>query len=467
MEHRFSDLIILLASGINQRRLYFDDHPKVQAFSRDFVIQLRDLLAGDEGDAFSFGVYKGKFVRNGKYLVGPSIAGRSLISFAEHLGCGGFSFTLPLEPRHIVTFFRLAATLKGPLPGLDAAHRLFQDEGIAHIGLANPFIEGKGGRLEEGEGRSSELGSDPVLASDDFSSLMGIYQALYEIVARNNASTAQGGAVDIADARSSGEKLVNATGNGVMDVMQFIRYPDYDSYTIGHSVRVGALAVVVGRRLGLAPEVISDLATAGLLHDLGKGRIPENILFKPDKLDSEERKIMQSHPVLGAEILLASGEASEIMVSAAWGHHIRYDGRGYPAMPPWHKPGFAAAIIHVCDVFEALTATRPYKKPMPPLQAYEIMFRDRAAFDPRPLAALVQALGLYPPGSEVVLHDGRRAVVTHAGNDLNNPVIRTTHDPLGEPLDAGADEIIDLGRPDSPQIADILLIGDGRPAVTT
>ncbi len=460
MEQRFSDLIILLASGINQRRLYFDEHPKVRAFSQDFTLQLRKLIADAHDGSFSFGVFQGKFVRNSQYLVGPSIAGRSLIAFAENLGCGGFTFIWPIEPSDVVTFFRLAATTKERLPDLESSRRLFEREGIGHIILANPFAEGKDGIIREGEPSPDNLPEeDPKSRAVDFAPLMDIYQALYEIVSRNSAQTIRGELLDIAGAMTTGERLVQATGSGVMDVMQFIRYPDYDSYTIGHSVRVAALAVVVARRLGLPDEIATSLATAGLLHDLGKGKIPEDILFKPGKLDEEERRIMQSHPALGAQVLIASGEANEIIVTAAWGHHIRQDGRGYPAMPPWHKPGIAATIVHVCDVFEALTAARPYKQPMVPQQAYQIMFKDRAAFDPRPLSALVQALGLYPPGSEVLLTDGSRGVVALPGKDLDNPAVRITHDPQGHALADAVRTLVHLEQEDQLEISDILLVG--------
>ncbi len=457
MEQRISDLIILLAGGINQRRMYFDAHPKVRAFSEDFTIQLRKLLADDPDGAFSFGVFKGKFVRKGSFLVGPSIAGRSLIAFAEALGCGGFSFRLPVEPEDIITFFRLAASTKEPVANLKAARDLFAHEGIGHIQLANPYEEGDDGTYREGAADDSGTGT----IDNDFTPLMAVYQALYEIVARNNAMALHSGGLDITDALTCGEDLVRTSSTGVLDVMQFIRYPDYDSYTIGHSVRVGALAVVIGRKLGLEEHLLTELATAGLLHDLGKGRIPEEILFKPGSLDADERRIMESHPALGAQLLLASGEATEIMVSAAWGHHIRMDGGGYPRMPEWHSPGFAAAIIHVCDVFEALTAARPYKDPIAPLQAYAIMLKDEGSYDPRILAALVEGLGLYPPGSAVLLTDGRRAVVTAVGDGLDRPRVRISHDSLGLPVEGDHGERLDLGVNDGLGVAEILVVGTG------
>ena len=90
MEPTFSDLIILLSGGINQRRLYFDGHPKVKALGRDFTQRLAQMLAHTGEAAFFFGVLNGKFIKDGKYLVGPSIAGRNLIDLAGKLRCGGF-----------------------------------------------------------------------------------------------------------------------------------------------------------------------------------------------------------------------------------------------------------------------------------------------------------------------------------------------------------------------------------------
>ena len=460
MEQRFSDLIILLASGINQRRMYFDDHPKVRAFSRDFTIQLADLLKEEAGSEFAFGVFNGKFVRKGKYLVGPSIAGRSLIAMAETLKCGGFVFRLPIEPEDLITFFRLGAGLKEPPGDIEASRRLFASQGIGHIGISPPFTE-NGGRLGPAgtEAAPAPEESQEDMLGDDFAPLMEVYQSLYDLVAVNSELTHRGRDADIDGARAVGERLVRTGGDGVMDVMQFIRYPDYDSYTIGHSVRVAALSVVVGRKLGLSEEIVGELASAGLLHDLGKGKVPDEILFKPDKLDAAERAVMESHPALGAQMLIAGGDASELVVSAAWGHHIRHDGGGYPRMPAWHRRSFAAAIVHVCDVFEALTATRPYKAPLSPRRAYQIMFGDRGAYAPQPLAALVLALGLYPPGSEIMLSDGRRAVVTSPGPDLDNPRVRVTHDQIGRPLAAGSRPLLDIGRESGVGVSEIFMIG--------
>lgn len=456
MERDFSDLIILLASGINQRRMYFDDHPKVRAVSHEFTTRLREMIADDGSEEFTFGVHGGKFIRQGKYLVGPSIAGRSLIEFAERLGCGGFSFRLPLAEFDVATFFRLGATHKESVGTLEEAKSLFAGHAIDHIELLEPYREAE----DNGGGDFMPDQEDAAdFMAEDFAPLLNVYQALYDTVSGNSISMSQESRIDMARARSSGEQLVGASELGAMDVMQFMRYPDYDSYTIGHSVRVAALSAMLAAELGWPVEIQSELATAGLVHDLGKGRVPEEILFKAGKLTKEEMKIIESHPAIGAQILLASGERSPLIISATWGHHIREDGRGYPIMPDWYTQGTAASLVHVCDVFEALTAVRPYKAPMSPRRAYEIMLKDKGGFNPRMMATLVRCLGLYPPGSEVLLSDFRKAVVVARGRDLENPLVRVTHDPGGIPIPRADQPAIQLKAGDGLDVAEFLLVG--------
>lgn len=468
MDKHFSDLIILLASGINQRAMYFDNHPKVQSISVDFKKRLIDLLDSGGATEFSFGVFNGKFIRKGKYLVGPSIAGRSLIRFAEHLKCGGFVFTLPLQVEQLVSFYRVAAELNEELPSLEDARKLLANNGLENIRLLRPFSEEGGGEESEGTGipSTSSSGLDSLeetgLVTAEFAPLLQVYQALYENVSGNNMAASGEAKLDLDQARTRGQELVAVSDKGALDVMQFMRYPDYDSYTIGHSVRVAALASLVGRELGWSAELRSELATAGLLHDLGKGKIPEEILFKPGKLDSDERRIMETHPVLGAKILLANGETSSAVISAAWGHHIREDGKGYPAMGTGYANSLSSSLIHVCDVFEALTAIRPYKLPLSPREAYEIMLADKGAFDPRLLAALVRSMGLYPPGSEVLLSDFRKAVVVSCGRNIEKPKIRITHECGGLQLPPSEQEAIDLDQEPDLSIQEFLTVGVGE-----
>ncbi len=462
MGHRYSDIIILLASGISQRRMYFDNHPKVQAISRQFVAELQPAIRETELSELAVGIFAGKFVREGKYLVGPSIAGRTLIEFAEHLCCGGFVFRLPLSPDDMVRFFRLAVETTQATDSLEAARQLLESVGLSNIELTEPLSEV--GENEESDGShdedvAPEAGSELDFMASDFAPLLRVYQAMYETVANNNLALSGENRIDLTRARAQGEELVAVSDRGALDVMQFMRYPDFDSYTIGHSVRVAALGVLLARELGWPSDVRNEVATAGLLHDLGKGKVPEEILFKPGALNDDERTIMETHPALGARILLANGETSPIVLSATWGHHLRKDGRGYPAMPSWFSHSSAASLIHVCDVFEALTAARPYKNPLCPRRAFEIMISDKNSFQPLMLSALVRVMGLYPPGSEVRLSDQRLAVVVSKGVEPEKPLVRVTHGSRGEPIARADQPAIELSEVEGVTIEEFLKVG--------
>ncbi|MBM4131858.1 HD-GYP domain-containing protein [bacterium] len=483
MSATFSDLIILLSSGINQRRLYFDAHPRVRSLGQDFAAKLDQRLRESGETSFFFGVLDGKFIRDGRFLVGPSIAGRSLIEFAERLGCGGFLFQQHVTAEEVAAFFRLAAGLRERTGSLDESMAMLRGAGIRLIVLTPHFRQADPNRPrdqldfstvdpsliqfdfteDDEDGEGGGLGRS---IQNDLAPLLPIFQSMYETVAGNHAVVGRDGELDLSRTQSVSEQLQVSADRETMNIMNLMRYPDYDSYTIGHSVRVSTLALTVGREMGWPEHKLGELATAGLLHDLGKAKVPDEILYKPDKLDPDERRIAETHAEIGARLLLARGNVSPLIVAGAWGHHIRHDGGGYPKMPPWAVHSPIAALIQVCDVFEALTAARPYKNPMPPRRAFEFILKDRAAFHPNALMALVRAVGLYPPGSDVVLSDGSRGYVTARGDKWDSPLVRITRDKKGRRLERDDQFLIDLADNRKLEVADFLSVNvdaDGKP----
>ncbi len=470
MASRFSDLIIFLSGGINQRKMYFDTHPKVMGLGDNFIQRMEEVLTERGETGFFFGILNGKFIRDGRYLIGPSIAGRNLIDFAERLRCGGFLFRKGVTNDEMMSFFRVAANLRDKQDSVQDSIALFQSEGIRNIEVSPHFREG-----EDTKENSVNLAPfDPGLISFDFSDdpsggksvaeelepLLPIFQSMYETVQTNNININAQQTVDIHKARGVGEDLFEVSDQQTMDVMNLMRYPDYDSYTIGHSVRVSTLVLTVGREMGWPDHLLSELATAGLLHDIGKAKVPDEILYKPGKLSDAERKIAESHAAIGGKILLSMGDASPLIVAGAWGHHIRHDRKGgYPPIPDWAIQSPVASLVQVCDVFEALTAARPYKLPMPPRRAFEIILKDHAAFNPAPLTALIRAIGLYPPGSEVSLTDGTRGHVIAKGPDWQQPTIRITCDHGGHPLAKEDQYVTKLHEEPDLDVADFLMVG--------
>jgi putative two-component system response regulator len=145
-----------------------------------------------------------------------------------------------------------------------------------------------------------------------------------------------------------------------------------DRYTSGHSERVGYLAKLIGRQMGIPANELQVLEMSGLLHDVGKIGVPEGILRKPGKLTKEEYDIIKSHPRMGHEILTPIASFGGVLDGVLY-HHENPDGSGYPDGLGNDEIPLFARIIHVVDVFDALTSTRSYRVAFSPEQAYEIL----------------------------------------------------------------------------------------------
>jgi putative nucleotidyltransferase with HDIG domain len=220
-----------------------------------------------------------------------------------------------------------------------------------------------------------------------------LYQELYNVVSKTYGDAALNRNLDIDQARSVSEFMLRYIQSSFSDVMQHVHYQDYDSYTVGHSVRVSSLAVYVGLKMQWSKKDLLSISTAALLHDIGKSQIPDSILLKKGRLTDEEFKIVRNHPKAGAEILLEQKGMSALDLAACWGHHIRYDGGGYPEQPVWTVRHPVTALLQICDVFEALPAVRSYKEALGPQGAYSIMLADKGAFHPGLMAVFVSMVG--------------------------------------------------------------------------
>lgn len=137
-----------------------------------------------------------------------------------------------------------------------------------------------------------------------------------------------------------------------------------DKYTNGHSLRVAEYSAMLGSKMNMSQEEIDNIYYIGLLHDIGKIGIPDEIINKTSKLTDEEYAIIKTHPVIGSEILEKMSELPDIMVGARW-HHERYDGKGYPDGLAGENIPFVARIIGVADAYDAMSSTRSYRGVLP------------------------------------------------------------------------------------------------------
>jgi putative nucleotidyltransferase with HDIG domain len=136
---------------------------------------------------------------------------------------------------------------------------------------------------------------------------------------------------------------------------------EFDEYTTTHSLNVSVLTMALAEAMGMGPRDVRAFGVAGLLHDLGKTRIPLEVLNKPGSLTAEERALMQGHTVEGARIILESDRELDLAAAVAYEHHIMIDGGGYPHRRNARKCHCASTLVHVCDVYDALRTHRPYR----------------------------------------------------------------------------------------------------------
>jgi len=195
-------------------------------------------------------------------------------------------------------------------------------------------------------------------------------------------------------------------------LISLARLKTADDYTYMHSVAVCALMASLARQLGLSEQEIREAGMAGLLHDLGKAMMPMDVLNKPGKLTDDEFRIIKNHPVEGHRLLVEAKSASDIVLDVCRHHHEKVDGSGYPDKLAGDQISLYAKMGAVCDVYDAITSNRPYKKGWDPAESIQKMSQwSKGHFDERVFQAFIKSIGIYPVGSLVKLGSGRLAVV--------------------------------------------------------
>jgi HD-GYP domain-containing protein (c-di-GMP phosphodiesterase class II) len=242
---------------------------------------------------------------------------------------------------------------------------------------------------------------------------------------------------------------------------------DADEYTFIHSFNVALLSGYLASRMHPGDSgYVEKIVLGALLHDMGKAKIPPEVLNKPGPLDTREFQIMQRHPMLGLTLALQSGIADQDILAVIGGHHEKWSGKGYPKKRKGLEIPEAARIAAVADVFDALTAKRVYKSPMSSRNAITIILKDAGIhFDTKVARELLVGLGLYPPGSIVRLSDGRCGiVVSGGGKDLVRPVVllQKQKKRAAGATDSDAPEFVDLKNSGDVCIVQYLGHGDKR-----
>ncbi len=231
-------------------------------------------------------------------------------------------------------------------------------------------------------------------------------------------------------------------------LVSLARLKTHDDYSYMHSVAVCALMVSLARQLGQTEAQARDAGLAGLLHDIGKAKMPLEVLNKPGKLTTDEYTVMKSHPERGHQLLAASGEVGAVALDVCLHHHERPDGKGYPHGLVGAAISLPARMGALCDVYDAITSNRPYKAGWDPAESVSQMaeWTQAGQFDPVLFQAFVKSLGIYPNGSLVRMTSGRLGVVIEQNPQaLVTPRVKVFFSTRSQmPIPP---EVLDLGHP--------------------
>lgn len=223
-----------------------------------------------------------------------------------------------------------------------------------------------------------------------------------------------------------------------------------DDYTFSHSLRVSILASMIGKWLGYSKAQLVELGEAALLFDIGKMKIPDFLLSKTGQISDEEYEVLKRHAQLGYSVLLRTPGVTDNIKYSALQHHERLDGSGYPLRLRSGQIHEFAKIIMVCDVFDAMTTDRPYRRKVSPFQAAEyISWHSGSTLDSKVCYVLLKNLAEFFVGKDVTLSTGQRGRIVYV--DVNFPT---------RPLVQVEDQFLDLVK--TPEIQIVELIETGR-----
>ena len=335
-----------LAQALAKMSLYADGHPTRGRAADASFAQLRELQKVNATPRFSFlgrsVVYGDRAIRelaDWDWSARLSGAGVQRIEFPESVDAEEYRGFL----EEILTSIALVAGGK------------IRPEGETH-GRPTPIRFGAIGvrasqerseAIEERESREPTLQLDLTEEAD--------------VVMWMHDEVAASGRLPLVEAEVVIDSLANAMHQQANAFVPLLTLKEFDQYTTTHALNVAVLAMGLAAHLRLSTREVRAYGVAGLLHDLGKVRVPVEIVQKPGALTPEEQAVMRHHPVDGARLILESDNRLDLSAAVAFEHHIMIDGGGYPTRRTRRDCHHASMLVHVCDVFDALRTHRPYR----------------------------------------------------------------------------------------------------------
>jgi HD-GYP domain-containing protein (c-di-GMP phosphodiesterase class II) len=409
-------LIKSLLAALKGVTLYAIDHPACQASFNDLTAAIDAL--GVHGDPIVIGVVGTEVVVNGLPLEVPEAAYVRLVEQMERIGIEKLTIRRAITPDEVRELVLALATEQvEDYKAFNAA--------LARRGCRNA----EAGKLAIDRRKRDSRGFQ--MAEKDYATG---FDAIQEI----NEQLRSGGKVRSTAVSSVASMLVKGVVENQGSLMTVLDIHNKDEYTATHCLDVALLTLLQVRQLGLDDTTLGSIATAAILHDLGKLLIPDDLLNKAGALTDDEWVTMRKHPVMGAELIHDIPGVDDLAIIVSFEHHQKYDCSGYPSRMgrrPLNEISYMAAIS---DAYDAMRSRRPYQKELSPEQAASILLKGAGtSFHPGLVKRFVGMVGVYGLGNAVKLSTGEFAVVEKNNrHDPYCPVIRIVADPLMRPVDS-------------------------------
>ena len=231
------------------------------------------------------------------------------------------------------------------------------------------------------DGRPRSVPPKPENCPETIAAVTHAVRSAADAIAETFAVAEAGGCVSLKGMASAAGKISDAVQSSPAIFIGVTRLKSKDETTFVHSVSVSGLMIHFGNYLGLDRGTVDLLGISGLLHDIGKVEIPSSILNKAEGLSASEREIINLHPAFGRDILSRNEQMPAMVLDVCFNHHERMDGGGYPSGRVGNEISLYARIAAICDVYDAVTSVRPYKKPWTANDALTWMLRREGHFD--------------------------------------------------------------------------------------
>ncbi len=424
---RARELARAFAVAQTNASLYPPSHPLVVQSNADLVAAVGGVM--DMGfEDVTINVYKGTLFVENHVLPEESVTYRKLIE--------------DLLAREISAVTLDLSFGEGDASALAA---LLNEPGISDIDSAIAFLEARGAsavklaettELDE-EVREAEARQNKLDARKEYDQGVGLMRDV-------ETQVKLGKVFEVAPLQSLVSNLLDNLFKDPAAVLGLTAIKSHDDYTLNHSINVCILSLSLGASLGLDSESLKSLGLSALLYDLGKVRIPEDILNKEGPLSSDEWQIVKSHATEGADLLKRIQLVDQMPMVVAYEHHQRHDMQGYPEVAAPSGQHLFSKVVALCDAYDAMTTRRPFRREIRPDKALAVLMQGRnKAYDPSLTKALVAMLGIYPMGAVVRMSDGSTGVVFRVNrDDLLRPRIKRLVDAQGRWLEQP--ETVDL-----------------------